>query len=378
MCVGGCGGVIAMCARASVCGTEMDHLLSAPEIKIPCFPMAPQELQAKRKAQQQLLQPNPSSGTPDQWGSVTIQYGRLTKLQFASVCANTCMLRGNTTVCTQPVAPLRCAEIVQRGLGADHHLVCVTLSEFDAVQSTSYKLETKLFVTANAQSVQRWGVSTSSDALANGTVQELEKKWHLERGPGWPQDTHIAYLNSVEALKGDFKPMVGTYGGVLGVPSADQVNVEAFTVLFGVLKKCCGAQMDPAYRKILWARQMQGAGSSIDSSIVSHGGGGDVGGRHECDAHALDEVEQRLLATAVFRKCSLVDALGKLSNFDPVLTGRYCTQAKLATMQYKLKHNDPRYLNVHCKDFVCGWVSTPPHPRPAIRAQVSDFLHKKP
>ena len=325
---------------------EMDGALSAPQIKMPCFPMAPAKLRVSESTQLQFQTWGP---LVDQWGSVTILYGRLTQLQFASVCANTCMLRGNTTVCTQPVAPLRCAELVQQGLGGKHHLVCATLSEMDAVQSAN-KPESQLFVTANAQSVQRWGLPTLvADQRMLGSphndgwktvARELENKWHSQLGPGWPADKHISHLTSTAALNDGAKLLVGMHGNVVGVPAADQDKVEAFTLLLATLKQCCGAQMDLSYRKILWGRQSQGTGGNIN-----HGGGRNgVGGTHECDAHDLDKVEQSVLATAVFKQCSPVVALGKLSDFDPVLTGHYCAQAKLATMRYTLSHNDPRYL----------------------------------
>ena len=370
---------------AMLTSQEMDHVYATPQINLPCSPKVPPKLKAREPVVSTLTKPPPplKSGASEkvpQWGSVTIQYGRLTPSQFDSVCANICMLHGEKTVCAHPDAPLPCTELVARGLGDTHHLVCMTLSEFDAVQSAT-QVDAKthtLFVTGNARSMQRWGFNATPALLsahghpmtaggwgagrqstaAAAAARALERKWRAQRGPGWPEDKQISFLTTTEALAGEFNSMVGMYGEILGVSAPDQAKVATFTMLLETLKRCCGAQMEPAYRTLLWGRGRDDEGGA-------GGGGGHTSNangidprrqvspvaaagapRHACDAHDLDKIEGRVLATDVFKKCHAVDALGKLSNFDPILTGHYCTTANYATTKYKLVQNDPRYLHL--------------------------------
>jgi hypothetical protein len=61
----------------------------------------------------------------------------------------------------------------------------------------------------------------------------------------------------------------------------------------------------------------------------------------------VDEIEQRLVGTAVFTTCGAqIDWIGRLSDHDGRLDGTYCSRAKAATVREKLRANDSQYRDL--------------------------------
>ena len=347
------------------------------QIQLPCFPYT------SRKPNKML------------WSSVTIQYGPLTALQFASLCASVSMVHGLAkTMCIRPTAPDRCEHLVKNGISTKRHLVCMTLSEMDAVESAR-RPQITLLVTIDKRhrGMERLGFPHGYTSTHwRTTASALEKKWHASHGPGWPKDKHISYLISTDALRdhdvhGSSNQLVAKYGKVLGLTFKDEMEVRIYIKLIRTLMNCCGSQMDPTYRRQLWARG--GGGGSITGGTANGGFGdgdgarfgaggvdggadgartdwvnnvygdrglnsGDGGanepasktGGYACHGLDLNQIEQQVLATRVFQRYNQTDVISKLSDFDERLNGSYCLRAEAATARYKLGHNDVRYRNL--------------------------------
>ena len=287
-----------------------------------------------RNLQQMIQLPcSPTPTSPDyasktiKWASITIQFGLLTSQQFADLCASVSVLHGpsETTRCINPAAPDRCEALVKNGASStvtQHHLVCMTLSEYDAVASASGR-NAALFVTLDKRhrGMESLGFGTSytiavhGDAAAahggggdddddgvgahintNSTpratlraaARALERKWRAQRGPGWPEDKRITFLATTEALSlharavtnaaadattdamnGENNSMIVKYGNALGLPKPDQIKVGTYSKLMRILRACCGSHVGSAYRKELWARQSLKvpSGSNLDHAI---------------------------------------------------------------------------------------------------------------
>ena len=102
--------------------------------------------------------------------------------------------------------------------------------------------------------------------------------------------------------------------------------IHDYRKIVETLSVCCGAQMAPSYRR--WLHGSPDANSA---------------GRHECDLVDLSKLENELVKSKVYNKCSGIDVIEKLSEHDGVFTGDYCTRARHATVKGKLAANAVQY-----------------------------------
>ena len=109
----------------------------------------------------------------------------------------------------------------------------------------------------------------------------------------------------------------------------------ALQELWDKLRVCCGAQMSRSFRASL-----QHTGNHTWKS--GHGGGQfQYGGRRRspaeyCRTYDLDDIEQKLMASRVFKTCGEnIKYTQRMSQMDAVVDGSYCSRSVKATAERK-------------------------------------------
>ena len=90
---------------------QQEHAAALPLRKLPCSYTVPEMTRGKHRSSIRGM-------FKQQWKSILVHYGRLTNVQFATLCASSCMASRQpaaSTMCAVPSAPLGCTELVDHG-----------------------------------------------------------------------------------------------------------------------------------------------------------------------------------------------------------------------------------------------------------------------
>ena len=135
----------------------------------------------------------------------------------------------------------------------------------------------------------------------------------------------LKYVQFMAELSRRGHTLAAKYRSVFGVNDEQASQLLAYMKPWDVLRQCCGKQMSEIYR------------AQLQHRTPSYVSGPDPG----CSAYNLDEVEQQLLQTDVYRRHSHRSrTLRVVSNIDDELNGTYCTNQNARIVRLRLGQND--------------------------------------
>ena len=135
----------------------------------------------------------------------------------------------------------------------------------------------------------------------------------------------LKYVQFMAELSRRGYTLAAEYRSVFGLSDEQASQLVEYMQPWEVLRQCCGKQMSEIYR------------AQLQHRTPSYVSGPDPG----CSAYNLDEVEQQLLQTDVYRRHSHRSrTLRAVSNIDDELNGTYCRNQNARIVRLRLGQND--------------------------------------
>ena len=135
----------------------------------------------------------------------------------------------------------------------------------------------------------------------------------------------LKYVQFMAELSRRGHTLAAEYRSIFGLSDEQTSQLLAYMKPWDVLRQCCGKQMSEIYR------------AQLQHRTPSYVSGKDPG----CSAHNLDEVEQQLLQTDVYRRHSHRSrTLRVVSSIDGELNGTYCRDQNARIVRLRLGQND--------------------------------------